>query len=123
MPFFPNGCKALLDGWRTGKFLSWHTAQPSANGSSAYTANGASRLAITFASSADSDSGDASNQGAIESGAASGAWSRITHASIVNASSGGVFQAYAALGSPVTLANGEKIRVPSGDLDIVLPVS
>ena len=30
MPFFPNGCRSLLDGWRASKFVGWHTAQPSA---------------------------------------------------------------------------------------------
>ena len=56
MPFFPNGCRALLDGWRVGGV-------------------------------------------------------------------GGQFHAYAQLGSPVTLALGEKIRIPAGDLDITIPVS
>ena len=64
MPFFPNGCRALLDGWKAGKFLSWHTAQPNANGSNAYTQNGATRLAVgTLTTSSDSNSGDATNAG------------------------------------------------------------
>ena len=124
MPFFPNGCKALLDGWRAGKFVSWHTAQPSSSGSNAYTSNGARRLATgTLTTSADSNSGDATNASAIESAAATAAWARITHLAIVSAMSGGVFHCYAALGSAVTLANGEKIRIASGDLDISIPVA
>ena len=124
MPFFPNGCRALLDGWRSSKFLSWHTAQPSTSGSNAYTSNGARRLPIgTLTSSADSNSGDATNAAAIESAAATAAWARITHLAIVSAVSGGVFHAWASLGSPVTLGNGEKIRIPAGELDISIPVS
>ena len=57
MPFFPNGCRALLDGWRSGKFLSWHTAQPSTSGSNAYTANGARRSARTAAGAQSLDRG------------------------------------------------------------------
>ena len=124
MPFFPNGCRALLDGWRAGKFVSWHTAQPNANGSNAYTQNGAARLAVgTLTTSSDANSGDATNAGAVESVAASAAWARLTHLSIVSAMTGGVFHCYAALGSAVTLGAGEKIRIPAGDLDITIPVS
>ena len=124
MPFFPNGCRALLDGWKAGKFVSWHTGQPNAQGSNAYTQNGARRLATgTLTTSSDANSGDATTASAIESAAATAAWARITHLSIVSAVSGGVFHCYAALGSAVTLANGEKIRIASGDLDISIPIA
>ena len=124
MPFFPNGCRALLDGWKAGKFVSWHTAQPNAQGSNAYTQNGAARLAVgTLTTSSDANSGDATNASSIESAAAAAAWARLTHLSIVSAMTGGTFHAYAALGSAVTLGNGEKIRIASGDLDITIPVS
>ena len=126
MPFFPNGCRALLDAWRAAHTLavSWHTAQPNASGSNAYTQNGAARLPVgTLTTSSDANSGDATNAGAIESAAATAAWPRLTHLSIVSAVSGGTFYAYAALGSAVTLGNGEKIRIPAGDLDITIPVS
>ena len=124
--FFPNGCRALLEGWRAAHTLavSWHTAQPNAQGSNAYTQNGAARLPVgTLTTSSDANSGDATNAGAIESGAASAAWVRLTHLSIVSAQTGGVFHCYAALGSAVTLGAGEKIRIPAGDLDISIPVS
>ena len=124
MPFFPNGCRALLDGWKTGKYVQWHTAQPNANGSNAYTQNGAARLAVgTLTTSSDANSGDATNAGAIESAAATAAWPATTHLGIVSAQTGGTFHAYAALGSAVTLGAGEKIRIPAGDLDITIPVS
>ena len=71
MPFFPNGCRALLDGWKAGKFVSWHTAQPNAQGSNAYTQNGAARLPVgTLTTSSDANSGDATNASSIESAAA-----------------------------------------------------
>ena len=124
MPFFPNGCRALLDGWKAGKFVSWHTAQPNAQGSNAYTQNGAARLPVgTLTTSSDANSGDATNASSIESAAATAAWARLTHLGIVSAMTGGTFHAYAALGSAVTLGNGEKIRIASGDLDITIPVS
>ena len=124
--FFPNGCRALLEGWRAAHTLavSWHTAQPNAQGSNAYTQNGAARLPVgTLTTSSDANSGDATNASSIESAAATAAWARITHLSIVSAMTGGTFHAYAALGSAVTLGNGEKIRIASGDLDITIPVS
>ena len=124
MPFFPNGCRALLDGWKNGKFVSWHTAQPNANGSNAYTQNGAARLAIgTLTTSSDSNSGDATNAAAIESGAASAAWARITHCTVASAMTGGTFHLHFALGSPFELAIGEKVRMAPGDLDVSIPIS
>ena len=86
--------------------------------------NGAARLAVgTLTTSSDANSGDATNASSIESAAATAAWARLTHLSIVSAMTGGTFHAYAALGSAVTLGNGEKIRIPAGDLDITIPVS
>ena len=124
MPFFPNGCRALLDGWKAGKFVSWHTAQPNAQGSNAYTQNGAARLPVgTLTTSSDANSGDATNATAIESAAATAAWARLTHLAIVSAASGGVFHAWSALGSPVMVGNGEKVRIAAGDLSTSIPVS
>ena len=124
MPFFPNGCRSLLEGWRNTKFVSWHTAQPNSSGSNAVTASGSSRLPIgTLTLGTTGTSGTATNAAAIESAAAAAQWPRITHLSIASARVGGVFHAYASLGSPVTLALGEKIRIASGDLDITIPVS
>lgn len=124
IPFFPTGCKSLLDGWRSGKFVSWHTAQPNTSGSNAYTQNGAARLPTgTLTTSSDSNSGDATNAAAIESASATAAWARITHLAIASALTGGTFHAHTALGSAVTLANGEKIRLPPGELDISIPIS
>ena len=124
MPFFPNGCRALLDGWRLLKFIGWHTAQPDSFGSNAIAASGSSRLPIGVLTLGTTGSaGTATNAGAIESAAAGAPWPRITHLSIASARVGGQFHAYAALGSPVTLALGEKIRIPSGDLTVTIPVS
>ena len=124
MPFFPNGCRSLLDGWRNTKFVAWHTAQPNSSGSNMVTASGSSRLPIgTLTLAITGSAGTATNAAAIESAAAAAAWPRITHLSIATARVGGQFHAYAALGSPVMLALGEKIRIPAGDLDITIPVS
>ena len=122
--FFPNGCMALLSGWRNNKFLSWHTSQPNSSGSNAVTASGASRLPIGLLTLGTTGSaGTATNAAAIESAAAGAPWPRITHLAITSARTGGVFHAWAALGSPVTLALGEKIRIPTGDLDITIPTA
>ena len=123
MAFFPVGCRALLESWRTGKFLSWHVSQPNTGGSGEYSANGAARLPITFATSSDANSGDATNQGALESAAASAPWTRITHVGISTAQTGGAFHVWARLGTAVSVGLGEKIRLPAGDLDISIPVS
>ena len=122
--FFPAGCRALLDGWKAGKFVSWHTAQPNAQGSNAYTQNGAARLPVgTLTTSTSGSAGTATNASAIESAAAGAPWPEITHAAVSTARTGGVFHCYFQLASPITLGLGEKIRIPAGDLDITIPVS
>ena len=121
--FFTAGLRALLDGWRSGKFVSWHTAQPSSSGSNEYTSNGAARLPLTLTTSTSASAGMATTSAAIESAAATGAWSRISHVGIVSARNGGTFHAWIQLGSAVMVGAGEKIRIPSGDLDISIPVS
>ena len=126
MPFFPNGCRALLDAWRAAHTLavSWHTSAPNANGSNSYALNGAARLAVgTLTTSTSGSAGTATNASSIESVSATAAWARLTHLAIVSAMSGGAFYAYSALGSAVTLGAGEKIRIPAGDLDISIPTS
>ena len=125
--FFPAGLLAVLDALyaeQTTIHVSWHTAEPDTGGSNEYTSNGAARVAIgAQTTSSDTDSADSTNDAAITSAAATGAWTDITHIGLVTASTGGTFLAQDELASAVTVANGERIRIPAGDLDISFPVS
>ena len=104
--------------------MSWHTAQPNASGSSEYRANGAARLPVgTLATSSDATGAAAENAAALTGAAATGAWTAITHIGIASALTGGTFQASDALGASVTLALGEKIRIPAGDLTVSFPTT
>ena len=77
----------------------------------------------TLTSSSDADSADLTNAAAITSPAATGATSPITHAGLWTALTGGIFVGSHALTTAVTLALGEKIRIPAGDLDLSFPIA
>ena len=123
--FFPAGLLAAVDGWildANPLHVAWHTALPDTSGSNEYSLNGAARLPTgTLTTSSDAAKATATNAAEIISAAASDAWSAITHLSFVNRASGGTFQAQDALGSAVTLAAGEKIRIAPGDLTVEFP--
>ena len=107
-----------------GLFASWHTADPGATGANEYTAVGITRVASgTLTSSNDTDSADLTNAAAITSPAATGATSAITYVGLWTALTGGVFVGSHLLTTAVTLALGEKIRIPAGDLDISFPIA
>ena len=71
----------------------------------------------------DADSADLTNAAAITSPAATGATSPITHAGLWTALTGGIFLGSHPLTTAVTLALGEKIRIPAGDLDLSFPIA
>ena len=127
MPFFPNGCRALLDAWRAAHTLavSWHTAQPNTNGIKRVRPATARRGSLSARSPRHRTrtAETPRTQARLNRRRRVAAWARVTHLAIVSAMTGGTFHAYAALGSAVTLGNGEKIRIPAGDLDITIPVS
>ena len=125
--FFSAGLLAAVDGWildANPLHVAWHTALPDTSGSNEYSLNGAARLPTgTLATSSDATTATATTAAEIISAAATDAWATITHLSFVNRASGGTFQAQDALGSPVTLAAGEKIRIAPGDLTVQFPSS
>ena len=125
--FFPAGLKLVLDGFlaaQTALHVSWHTALPSSSGTNEYSLLGIGRVAVgTLTTTSDTNSADGTNAAAITSAGATGATSAITHIGIVTAASGGTFVAQDALAASVTLALGEKIRIPAGDLDVSFPIA
>ena len=126
--FTPQGLKAWNDAALSSTpltpFASWHTADPGATGASEYTLVGITRVASgTLTSSSDADSADLTNAAAITSPAATGATSPITHAGLWTALTGGIFLGSHPLTTAVTLALGEKIRIPAGDLDLSFPIA
>ena len=105
-------------------FASWHTADPGQTGASEYTLVGITRVASgTLTSSNDTDSADLTNAAAITSPAATGATDAITYVGLWTALTGGIFVGSHLLTTAVTLALGEKIRVPAGDLDLSFPIA
>ena len=125
--FFAAGLKLVLDAFVAAQstlHVSWHTAEPSSAGTNEYALLGIGRVAVgTLTTSSDADSADGTNAAAITSAGATGATSAITHIGIVTAASGGTFVAQDALAASVTLALGEKIRIPAGDLDVSFPIA
>ena len=93
-------------------------------GTSEYTSVGIARVAVgTLTSTSDADSADLTNASAITSAGATGASSEISHVGFWTAMTGGTFVGSHELATGVTLALGEKIRIPAGDLDISFPIA
>jgi hypothetical protein len=74
------------------------------------------REAVTFAVTGDT----ASNVAAIEWPVATGNWGNITHIAVYDALTAGNQIAYAPLTTPKTIASGDVIRIPAGELDVTL---
>jgi hypothetical protein len=99
--------------WHVGLF----TAAPGEAGGGTEVSGGSYvRMAATFTVSGDT----ASNSASIEWPAATGSWGTITHIAVFDASTGGNMLVYAALTASKTIASGDILRIPSGDLDITL---
>ena len=126
--FTPQGLKAIVDAALGTSpltpFASWHTGDPGQTGAAEYTAVGITRVASgTLTSTSDADSADLTNAAAITSPAATGATSAITYVGLWTALTGGIFVGSHLLTTAVTLALGEKIRIPAGDLDLSFPIA
>lgn len=101
----------------TAWYLGLFTAAPSESGGGTEVSGGSyAREAVTFSVSGNL----ATNSGAIEFPVATANWGTITHVAVFDASSGGNQIAYAALTASKTIASGDVLRVPAGDLDITL---
>jgi hypothetical protein len=108
-----NGSPTRPTAWYVGLF----TAAPGeTGGGTEVSGNAYVREAVTFTVSGDT----ATNSAAIEWPTATGSWGAITHVAVFDAETSGNMLIYATLASSKTIASGDVLRIPSGDLDITL---
>lgn len=101
----------------TAWYLGLFTVAPGEGGGGTEVSGGSYvRKAVTFSVSGNL----ATNTAAIEFDVATADWGTITHVAVFDASTGGNQIAYAALSTSKTIATGDVLRVPAGDLDITL---
>lgn len=62
----------------------------------------------------------ATNSAAVEWPTATGTWGTITHVAVFDALTSGNMLIYATLTASKTIASGDVLRIPAGDLDITL---
>jgi hypothetical protein len=99
--------------WYVGLF----TAAPGETGGGTEVSGGSYvREAVTFTVSGNL----ATNSAAIEWPTATGSWGTITHVAVFDASTSGNMLVYASLTSSKTIASGDVLRIPAGDLDVTL---
>lgn len=110
---FTNGAVTRPTAWYLGLF----TAAPGeAGGGTEVSGGGYVRKAVTFSVSGNL----ATNSAAVEFDVATADWGTITDIAVFDASTGGNQIAYATLTTSKTIATGDVLRVPAGDLDITL---
>jgi len=85
------------------------------NSGTELTGNNYSRVAATFSAAA---SGTTSNSAAIEFAAATGSWGSVSHFGIFDAASSGNLLIHGAFTVAKTIASGDILKIPTGDLDI-----
>jgi hypothetical protein len=85
------------------------------NSGTELTGNNYSRVAATFSAAA---SGTTSNSAAIEFAAATGSWGSVSHFGIFDAASAGNLLIHGAFTTAKTIASGDILKIPTGDLDI-----
>ena len=110
---FTNTSVTRPTAWYIGLFTS---APGEAGGGTEISGNAYVREAVTFSVTGDT----ATNTAAVEWPVATATWGTITHIAVYDALSGGNQIAYAALTNSKTIASGDVLRVPAGDLDITL---
>ena len=110
---FTNGAVTRPTAWYIGLF----TAAPGeAGGGTEVSGGGYVRKAVTFSVSGNL----ATNSAAVEFDVATADWGTITDIAVFDAVTGGNQIAYATLTASKTIATGDVLRVPAGDLDITL---
>ena len=85
------------------------------NSGTELTGSNYAREAATFTAAA---SGTTSNSAAIEFNAATGSWGSISHFGIFDAASSGNLLIHGAFTVAKTIASGDILKIPTGDLDI-----
>ena len=110
---FTNASVTRPTAWYIGLF----TAAPGEAGGGTEVSGGSYvREAVTFSVTGDT----ATNTAAVEWPVATATWGTITHVAVFDASTGGNQIDYAALTNSKTIASGDVLLVPAGDLDITL---
>lgn len=108
-----NGSPTRPTAWYVGLF----TAAPGEAGGGTEVSGGSYvREAVTFTVSGNL----ATNSAAIEWPTATGTWGTITHVAVFDALTSGNMLVYASLTSSKTIASGDVLRIPAGDLDVTL---
>ena len=108
-----NGSPTRPTAWYVGLF----TAAPGEAGGGTEVSGGSyAREAVTFTVSGNL----ATNSAAIEWPTATGTWGTITHVAVFDALTSGNMLVYASLTSSKTIASGDVLRIPAGDLDVTL---
>lgn len=108
-----NGSPTRPTAWYVGLF----TAAPGEAGGGTEVSGGSyARQAATFTVSGNL----ATNSAAIEWPTATGTWGTITHVAVFDALTSGNMLVYASLTSSKTIASGDVLRIPAGDLDVTL---
>ena len=74
-----------------------------------------SRVAATFSAAS---SGATSNSAAVEFAAATGSWGSVSHFGVFDAASSGHLLIHGAFTTAKTIASGDILKIPTGDLDI-----
>jgi hypothetical protein len=85
------------------------------NSGTELTGSNYARVAATFSAAS---SGTTSNSAAVEFNAATGSWGLISHFGIFDAASSGNLLIHGAFTTAKTIASGDILKIPTGDLDI-----
>ncbi len=85
------------------------------NNGTELTGSNYARVAATFSAAS---SGTTSNSAAVEFNAATGSWGLISHFGIFDAASSGNLLIHGAFTTAKTIASGDILKIPTGDLDI-----
>ena len=108
-----NGSPTRPTAWYVGLF----TAAPGEAGGGTEVSGGSYvRVAVTFTVSGNL----ATNSAAVEWPTATATWGTITDVAVFDADTGGNMLVYASLTSSKTIASGDVLRIPAGDLDVTL---
>ena len=105
----------------TAWYVALFTAAPSDTGGGTEVSGSSYARTATGTISVSGTATTATNAAAIEFAAASGGnWGTITHAAILDASTGGNMLAWAALTTSRTINDGDVFRIPAGSLTVTL---
>jgi hypothetical protein len=85
------------------------------NSGTELTGNNYARVVASFGAAS---GGTSSNDAAIEFAAATGSWGSISHFGIFDAASSGNLLIHGAFTTAKTIASGDILKIPTGDLDI-----